>query len=244
MYGNKVPALTLLFWLIKLLATTAGEALADTLTSVLPASASLRGALVAALLAGALCLQVRARNCQPWRYWLTVVLASVVGTQIVDTCTDRLQVSLLFCTIQFSATLLGLFGIWFVTEYTLSIRTIHTPRRELFYWATVLCSFALGTALSELATESAGLGYHFGALTFSLMIGLTVAAWRLGENSVTTFWIAFVLTRPLGVALADLLSQPRHHDGLGLGAPHTSLMFLTGIIVLVAYTEWRQLNPR
>src|SRR6202011_5485071 len=190
---------------------------------------------MAAFLIASLLLQLRSRQYVPWRYWLTVVLVSVVGTQITDALTDGLEVSLYLSTTVFAMALAATFAIWYASERTLSIHTIISTRRELFYWAAILFTFALGTAAGDLATEALGLGFNLGVLVFGALIGAITAAYYLGANAVLTFWLAYILPRPLGASLGDLLSQARDYGGLGLGNVYTSLAFLTVIVVVVAF---------
>ncbi|WP_024505996.1 membrane protein [Bradyrhizobium sp. ARR65] len=232
---NKVPEVTLIFWAIKVLSTTVGETGADYLAVHVGLGANLTLACMASLLFAALILQLRARHYVPWIYWLTVVLVSIVGTQITDLLTDKLEVSLYVSTAVFTCALAATFAIWFAVERTLSIRTIVTSRRELFYWAANLFTFALGTAAGDLATEALGLGFRLGVIVFGVLIAFVAVFYTLGVNSVLTFWLAYILTRPLGASLGDLLSQSRHYGGVGLGTVHTSLAFLTVIIALVAW---------
>ena len=186
------------------------------------------------LLIGALVLQMRARSHVPWIYWLTVVLVSVVGTQITDGLTDGLGVSLYASTLTFGIALAAIFALWYRRERTLSIRTIVTRRREFFYWAAILLTFALGTAAGDLATEALGLGFKLGVVAFGGLIAVIAIAYRLGANAVLTFWLAYILTRPLGASLGDLLSQSPTYGGLGLGTIATSISFLVVIVGLVA----------
>ena len=188
-------------------------------------------------LIAALIRQVRAPRYVPWIYWLTVVLVSVVGTQITDFLTDKLEISLYVSTAIFAVLLALTFAVWYAVERTLSIHTIVTTRRELFYWAAILFTFALGTAAGDLATEALSLGFNVGVLAFGALIGVIAAAYYLGANEVLTFWLAYILTRPLGASLGDLLSQSREYGGLGLGTTYTSLAFLTVIVALVAARE-------
>ena len=177
------------------------------------------------------------RRYTPWIYWLTVVLVSVVGTQITDLLTDGLGISLYISTSVFAAALAMIFFAWYRVERTLSIRDIVTRSRELFYWAAVLCTFALGTAAGDLATEALGLGFTWGAVVFGALIGITYAAWRMGNNAVLTFWIGYILTRPFGAALGDLLTQAKTYGGLGMGAMWTSALFLSVIVMLVVVAQ-------
>lgn len=235
---NKVPEITLSFWLIKIMSTTVGETGADFLAVNAGLGQGLTRTVMAALLAAALFTQSRTRRYTPWIYWLTVVLVSVVGTQITDLLTDGLGVSLYISTPAFAVALAAIFFAWHRVERTLSIHGIVTRRRELFYWAAILCTFALGTAAGDLATEALGLGFVWGAVAFGTLIGMTCAAWRMGGNAVLTFWIGYVLTRPFGAALGDLLTQARTYGGLGMGAMWTSALFLSVIVMLVAIAQF------
>lgn len=136
--------------------------------------------------------------------------------------------------------MLATFAIWYRRERTLSINTIVTRRRELFYWAAILCTFALGTAAGDLATEALGLGFKLGVVVFGAMIATVTVAYYLCANSVLCFWLAYIQTRPLGASLGDLLSQSREYGGLGLGSVYTSFGFLTLIIFLVAFLSLEQ----
>jgi uncharacterized membrane-anchored protein len=234
---NKVPEVTLTFWVIKILSTTVGETGADFLAVDAGFGAGWTSIGMALLLGGALFLQMRKTAYSPWIYWLTVVLVSIVGTQITDIMTDMLDISLYVSTAVFSVLLALNFLIWFTVENNLSIREINTPRRELFYWSTVLCTFALGTAAGDLATEALGLGFTVGAVIFGALIAATLLAWRLGANVVFTFWVAYILTRPFGASLGDLLTQAKTYGGLGMGAAWTSAIFLTVIVLLVAVAQ-------
>jgi uncharacterized membrane-anchored protein len=230
---NKVPAITLAFWVIKILCTTVGETGADYLAVNAGLGAALTTGITAALLAAALLLQLSRDRYVPWVYWLTVVLLSVVGTQITDILTDGLHVSLYASTAAFSVLLAAVFFVWYRSEGTLNINAIDSRRRELYYWAAILVTFALGTAAGDLATEALGLGFRVGTLVFGGLIAIIWIAWRLGVNGVLAFWLAYVLTRPLGASLGDLLSQSREYGGLGVGASVTSAIFLAVIAVLV-----------
>ena len=230
---NKVPEVTLAFWIIKIMSTTVGETGADYLAVHVGLGATVTGGIMLALLIGALLLQLRTRKYVPWNYWLTVVLVSVVGTQITDALTDGLGVSLYVSTAVFGLALAATFAVWYRSERTLSIHTIVTRRRELFYWAAILFTFALGTAAGDLATEALGLGFNLGVLVFGILIAAIAGAYYLGAHAVLTFWLAYILTRPLGASLGDLLSQAQAYGGLGIGTIRTSVVFLIVIIALV-----------
>ena len=241
---NKVPEVTLLFWVIKILSTTVGETGADYLAVNVGLGLVVTDLLMATFLAMALSLQLRSKRYVSWIYWLTVVLVSIVGTQITDVLTDKLDIGLYVSTSLFALSLMTIFAIWYAVEGTLSIHSIVTSRREVFYWAAILFTFALGTAAGDLATEAVGLGFNFGVVVFAAMIATVAAAYAAGANAVLTFWIGYILTRPLGASLGDLLSQSRDYGGLGFGTIHTSLAFLTVIVALVAWLSFESARPK
>ena len=233
---NKVPEVTLYFWLIKILCTTVGETAADYLNGTLGLGLTATSAIMTGLLAVALTAQFRARCYIPSIYWISVVLISVVGTLITDNLTDNLGVSLFVSTGVFAAALAATFGIWYARERTLSIHTIVTTSREAFYWLAVLLTFALGTAAGDLFAEKLAFGYGPSVLIFGGMIAAITVAWKkFGLNAVTAFWAAYILTRPLGASVGDFTSQPISNGGLGLGATGTSAIFLVAILGLVSY---------
>ncbi len=234
---NKVPEVALSFWIIKILATTVGETVADFLAVGAGLGTTVTNIGMASFLAIALIFQMRKREYTPWVYWLSVVLVSIVGTQITDLFTDGLGVSLYLSTSVFTVGLAVIFGVWYSKEKTLSIHTINTLPRELFYWVTILCTFALGTAAGDLATEALGLGFQVGVVVFALLIAAIAAAYYQGANAVLTFWLAYILTRPMGAALGDLLSQAKEYGGLGVGAMWTSVIFLGVILTLVTMAQ-------
>jgi uncharacterized membrane-anchored protein len=178
----------------------------------------------------------------PGLYWLAVVLISVVGTQITDNLVDNFGVSLVTTTIIFSVALAATFAAWYASEKTLSIHTIYTTRREVFYWLAILFTFALGTAAGDLMAERLAVGYWKSAVVFFAMIAIVaighfVAArhHRLTSNAVLAFWLAYILTRPLGASIGDYLSQARDTGALGLGTTVTSFLFLATILMVVTY---------
>jgi uncharacterized membrane-anchored protein len=233
---NKVPEVTLYFWAIKVLCTTVGETGSDYLAGNLNLGLTKTTFITAALLIATLLFQFRARRYVAWIYWLGIVLISVVGTQITDNLTDNAGISLVTTTIVFTIVLAAVFATWFASERTLSIHTIFTTRRESFYWLAVLFTFALGTAAGDLAAERLSLGYWVSALLFAgLIAAAAVAHYRFRLNAVTAFWIAYILTRPLGASLGDFLSQARADGGLGLGTTVTSGLFVSAIVLVVAY---------
>lgn len=235
---NKVPEVTAIFWAIKILSTTVGETGADYLAVHVGLGASLTAICMTGFLMAALLLQLRRRAYVPWIYWLTVVLVSIVGTQLTDFLTDKLEISLYVSTVAFACALAATFAVWYGVERTLSIHSIVTTRRELFYWTAILFTFALGTAAGDLATEALGLGFQLGVVAFGALIVAVAVAYSIGGNPVLTFWLAYILTRPLGASLGDLLSQSRDYGGLGLGTIQTSIVFLTVIVGLVAWVTF------
>lgn len=233
---NKVPEVTLYFWIIKIMATTVGETGADFLAFNMKLGLTGTSLVMGAILVAFLFMQLRSRKYVPWLYWVTVVLISIVGTLITDNMVDNFGVALKTTTFIFSAALLAVFAAWYASEKTLSIHTIFTTRRELFYWAAILFTFALGTAAGDLAAEGLGLGYANSAMIFGAMIAIvTLAFYVFRMNAILAFWIAYILTRPLGASFGDLLSQPVAKGGLGLGTVVTSLIFLVIIVTLVIY---------
>lgn len=238
---NKVPEVTLVFWIIKMLSTTVGETAADFLNVNLNFGLAGTSVVIGALFAIALFFQVRARRYVPSLYWITVVLISVFGTLITDNLSDNLGVPLAVSTGLFSALLIATFATWYAKEQTLSIHAVNTVKREIFYWTAILVTFALGTAAGDWVAEGLNLGYANAALLFGGLIAATAFAhYVLKANAVGTFWIAYVLTRPFGAACGDLLSQPASNGGLGLGTTGTSIIFLITILVLVIYLSATQ----
>jgi uncharacterized membrane-anchored protein len=233
---NKVPRITLYFWIIKILCTTIGETAADYLNGKFNLGLTGTTLIMGALLIIALIFQFKADKYVPTIYWIAVVLISVVGTLITDNLTDNLGVPLIYTTIIFSIVLAIVFVIWYRYEKSLSIHKINSTRREAFYWLAILFTFALGTAAGDLMAESLQLGYWLSGIIFAGMIGLAFIAYKyLNLDAILAFWIAYILTRPLGASIGDFLSQPQKNDGLGLGTAITSGIFLVAIIATVIY---------
>jgi uncharacterized membrane-anchored protein len=233
---SKVPEVTIFFWIIKILATTIGETAADYLADNLGFGLTGTTWVMSALLAGALVWQFRSPRYVPVIYWLVVVVLSIVGTLVTDNLTDKYHVALETTTTIFAIALAATFLAWYLVERTLSIHSIYTPRREAFYWLAILFTFALGTAAGDLIAERYNVGYWKAALLFGGCIALITLAWRyLRLNPILAFWMAYILTRPLGASIGDYLSQPKADGGLGLGTTTTSLIFLAAIAGVVAY---------
>lgn len=232
---NKVPEITLVFWIIKIMATTVGETAADLLSDTLGLGLVVTSWVMAALLVLTLIVQFRTKKYVPVVYWVVVVFISVVGTLISDNLVDNMGVSLVTTSIIFAIALAVVFIAWYAVEKTLSVHTICTTRREFFYWAAILFTFSLGTSAGDLLSERLGLGYPLSALLFAAAIAVIFAAYRMGANGVLTFWLAYILTRPLGASLGDLLTQDKANGGLGIGTIPVSAVFLVVIVVLVIH---------
>jgi uncharacterized membrane-anchored protein len=234
---NKVPEVTLFFWIIKIMCTTVGETAADYLNVNLGFGLTnttyATGALLAVLLLG----QFRFRRYVPGVYWSVVVVISVFGTLITDNMTDAKNVPLTTSTPIFAVILAVVFAVWYAVERTLSIHTIVTSRREAFYWLAILFTFSLGTAAGDLVAEQFSLGYGLSIAIWGGAIAIITAAhFRLNLNAVLAFWLAYILTRPLGASIGDFMSQNSHkYGGLGLGTTGTSYIFLGCILVLVVF---------
>jgi uncharacterized membrane-anchored protein len=237
---NKVPEVTFYFWLIKIMCTTVGETAADYLNDNLGFGLTNTTYVAGALLVALLVAQFKLRRYVPGVYWSVVVVVSVFGTLITDNLTDRYGVPLTTTTPIFAGVLALVFAIWWGFERTLSIHTIVTTRREAFYWLAILFTFALGTAAGDLVAEKADLGYAVSIGIFAGVIALVAFAhYVLKLNAVLSFWLAYILTRPLGASIGDEMSQTSHkYGGLGLGTTGTSYIFLGAILVLVVYLTW------
>lgn len=233
---SKVPQVTLFFWLIKMMSTTVGETAADFLNFNLGFGLSLTSLFAGMLLVVVLWLQMRASRYIPALYWLTVVLVSLFGTLLTDNFTDLLGIPLGYSTIMFGSALILTFMLWHRSEGTLSIHSITTLPREIFYWAAILFTFALGTAAGDWLSEGMNLGYLLSALVFAGGIVVVAFGWRVCHfNAIACFWIAYILTRPLGASCGDLLAQPTDNGGFGIGIVEINTLFLVAIAGLVGY---------
>jgi len=238
---NKVPEVTALFWVIKIMATTVGETAADFLNQKLNLGSSGTTVLMIIALLAALVFQFRARSYVPGIYWLVVVLISVVGTLITDTLVDTFHISLWTTTAIFTVGMFTSFGVWYAVEKTLSIHAITTTRREIFYWTSILFTFALGTAAGDLIAEKLALGYWRSGLLFAGLIGLVaIGRFVFKLNEVAAFWIAYVLTRPLGASIGDFLTAPKADGGLAIPTTVITAVFLTTILAIVGYFTQQQ----
>jgi uncharacterized membrane-anchored protein len=232
---NKVPEVTVYFWVIKVLCTTVGESFADYVNETLGFGLTITTIVFTAALVLVLVVQFRLDRYVPAVYWLAVVLISVVGTLITDNLTDGHDVPLWLSTTVFAVLLAVVFAVWYARERTLSIHTIVTTPRESFYWLAVLVTFALGTAAGDWTLELTGWSPGAAVLLPAALLLAVLVAWRLGAGPVLSFWLAYVLTRPLGANIGDYLGSSRDDGGLGLGTLGTSVLFLGTILVVVVY---------
>jgi uncharacterized membrane-anchored protein len=232
--ASKVPEVTAFFWITKVLTTAMGESTSDFLVHRMdPVIAVCLGALG---LVVALALQFFRRTYSTWIYWLAVVMVAVFGTMAADVLHIRFAIPYPVTSIFFATALTVIFIAWYTWERTLSIHSIHTRRREAFYWATVMATFALGTAVGDLTAYTLGLGYFTSAVLFAVLITIPGLAYRwLGLNGIVAFWSAYVLTRPLGASLADWASVPHWRGGLGFGWGPVSVVLTVIIIGMVGY---------
>ena len=236
---NKVPEVTIAFWTIKMMSTTVGETAADYLIFNMRLGLTVTSIIMGGILVFTLVMQLHSDKYVPWKYCLAVVLVSIFGTLVTDNLTDQDGVPLEVSTIVFTIILLATFWLWYSQEKTLSIRSIDTPKRELFYWSAILVTFALGTAAGDWVSEGMDIGYMNSVFLFGGLIFIIYAAYLILKiNVVLTFWIIYVLTRPLGASIGDLLSQSEKHGGLGFGVTSTSIVFFVFIFVLVLYQSY------
>ncbi|ACT03147.1 hypothetical protein [Paenibacillus sp. JDR-2] len=230
---SKVPQVTIFFWLIKVLCTTVGETFSDFLSVNVGLGLPVTTLVMGIAFAVVLYIQFKTSRYNPLIYWLTVVLISVFGTLVTDNMTDGWGVPLEQSTIIFTLLLALTFLSWYASEKTLSIHSIYTFKREVFYWLTILFTFALGTAVGDLYSEQLGLGYLKTGIIVLVIIASVFVAWKLKLNEILAFWIAYILTRPLGASLGDYLSQTKKNGGLELGATVTSVIFLIAILAVI-----------
>jgi uncharacterized membrane-anchored protein len=240
---RKVPEITALFWVTKILTTAMGEATSDFFVfKINPYFAVTLGGIA---LAVALGLQFSARKYIPWVYWFAVAMVAVFGTMAADVLHIQFGVPYSLSTTLFAILLVIVFAVWRRSEKTLSIHTINNPRREMFYWATVLATFALGTAVGDLTAKTVGLGYFSSGILFTVLIIIpALAYWLLGLDEVTAFWLAYILTRPIGASFADWIGKSHSIGGLGRGDGHVSLFLSALIIIFVGYMTLNRKESR
>jgi uncharacterized membrane-anchored protein len=231
---SKVPRITVLFWIVKILTTAMGEAFADFMA--LRYSPVLAGVVGITLFTVAMVLQFRARRYNAWIYWFAVSMVAVFGTLCADGLHIKLGIPYAVSSTFFAVCLVVVFVAWYLTEGTLSIHSICTRRRELFYWATVCATFALGTAVGDLTATTLGLGFLASGIMFTVAILIpALAYWKFRRSAVLAFWTAYVLTRPLGASYADWMGVAHSFGGLGLGRAQVALYLTVVIVGFVAY---------
>jgi uncharacterized membrane-anchored protein len=239
---NKVPEVTALFWVTKVLTTAMGEVTSDYVVKVMDPFVAV--GLGAVGLAVALVIQLQARSHVPWRYWLAVVMVAVFGTMAADVLHVQFGVPYLASTTFFAVVIAASFVVWHRVEGTLSVHSISTRRRELFYWFTVMSTFALGTAVGDMTAKTMHLGYLSSGLLFTVLIALPALAYRyLRLDGVAAFWAAYILTRPVGASFADWLGKPRDLTGLGVGDLRVDVLLTVAILGLVAYLSATDRSP-
>jgi uncharacterized membrane-anchored protein len=232
--AKKVPELTIYFWVIKVLTTGMGETTSDYFVHTF--NPYLAVALGAACLAITLIWQLYVRRYLPWTYWLAVSMVAVFGTMAAGILHVYLGVPYIFSAIIYGVTLAVIFVLWYLSENTLSVHSIYTRRRELFYWAAVLATFALGTAVGDMTAVSFRLGFFASGILFALVFAIPAVAHRLlGLNEIVAFWFAYIITRPLGASFADWLAVPQSQGGLNLGKGTVSIALWILIIAIVVF---------
>lgn len=231
---RKVPEVIVLFWVIKLLTTAMGESTSDFLVhNVNPVIAVIIGFIGFSI---AIILQFWVKKYIAWVYWLAVTMVAIFGTMAADVLHIGLGIPYLVSTIFFAIALGVIFAVWYKTEHTLSIHSIYMPRREVFYWLTVVTTFALGTAAGDMTAITLHLGYLNSGIIFGVLFALPLLANKLfGINEVFSFWFAYIMTRPFGASFADLFGRTPDLGGLGFGTGRTSIILTVLIILLVGY---------
>lgn len=228
----KVPEIIFLFWVIKILTTAGGEATSDFLKTY---GNIVGGGIEVGLFVIGVALQFGTRRYRAFCYWFLAFAIAIFGTGVADFLHLDVHIPYAGTTLLWAVVLAAIFGIWYRSEGTLSIHSITTQRRECFYWATVFATFALGTALGDYTATALGLGYLASGILFSVAILIPLLAWRLGLNAVVAFWIAYVLTRPLGASYADYISKAPNISGIGFGDGPTAVILAVAVAVLVLY---------
>jgi uncharacterized membrane-anchored protein len=231
---RRVPEITTFFWIIKLFTTALGESTSDYMVQrfnpYLAVTVGFLGFVIAMF------IQFRAQRYIPWAYWLAVTMVAIFGTMAADVLHVGLGIPYIVSAVFFTVVLAAVFTIWYRTERTLSVHSIDTSRREVFYWMTVLATFALGTALGDLAAYTFGLGFFSAAILFAVIFAVpAIAWWKFKLNPIIAFWAAYIMTRPLGASFADWTGKAPVSGGLGLGQLPVSVVLTLAIISLVTY---------
>ena len=233
---SKVPEITITFWIIKVLSTTVGETGADYIADTMGLGLGWTTIIMTAALIAALFVQFKLKKYIPVSYWTVVIAMSIVGTLFTDYLVDEMDIALSTTTIAFTVAMVVGFIVWYVREKTLSIHSINTPTREMYYWIIILLAFAIGTGAGDLISEKLELGYGVALGIFAAAIAvITIAYFFFKLNATCAFWIAFILTRPLGASLGDLMTQSPEDSGLGFSMTAVNIVFFAVIIALVVY---------
>jgi uncharacterized membrane-anchored protein len=231
---SKVPAVTLVFWIIKIFCTTLGETGGDAVTMSMDLGYLIGTAIFATIFIVAVIVQVKAKRFHPFLYWTTIIATTTVGTTMADFADRSLGVGYLGGSLSLLALLLASLGVWYWVLGSVSVNTIITPKAEIFYWITIMFSQTLGTALGDWTADSAGLGYAGGVAIFSVLLAVVAACHFWAKISKTLlFWAAFILTRPLGAVVGDLLDKPLEHGGLNLSRYTASATLVVLVIVCI-----------
>jgi uncharacterized membrane-anchored protein len=228
---SKVPEVTLVFWLIKIAATTLGETGGDTVTMTMHWGYLAGTALFLAALVALVAWQIAANKFHPFLYWATIIASTTFGTTMADFADRSLGIGYAGGATLLLACLAAVLGLWYWSQGTISVDTVATPKVEMFYWAAITFSQTLGTALGDWTADSTGLGYEYGALLFAAALAVVAALYFwTGVSRVTLFWLAFILTRPLGATVGDFLDKPASHGGLALSRPIASALIAAFIL--------------
>ena len=241
---KKIPEVTLLFWIMKICATTLGETAGDLLAQTLKIGYGVSSAILIGLFLAVLLGQLSAKRYIPALYWAVILATSTAGTTMSDYMDRTLGLGYATGAAILVAILLAVLGLWWASEKSLSVSDINTRRGELFYWTAILFSNTLGTALGDFLADSSGLGFGGGALLIGSLLAVVVLAYYFTSLSrVLLFWVAFVLTRPFGATFGDLLTKPVAKNGLGFGTQGSSLILLVMLVGLIVYTSLRPEQP-
>jgi uncharacterized membrane-anchored protein len=231
---NKVPEITVFFWITKVLTTGMGEVFSDYLAHLF--NPIIAGALTLVGLIVSMVLQLKVRRYVPWIYWLLVTMVSVFGTMAADVVHVVLGVPYVVSTTFFAMALIVIFGMWYKSEKSLSIHSIFTSKREKFYWATVIATFALGTAAGDMTASTMHLGFFSSGVMFAILLAIpAIGYWKFGFNEIFAFWFAYIMTRPVGASFSDWIGTSKAYGGLGIGKGPVSLVLTIFIIIFVGY---------
>lgn len=236
--GKKVPELTVYFWIVKVLTTGMGEATSDYFVHKYDPYVVVF--LGAAVLAASLVWQISLTRYNPWVYWLAVSMVAVFGTMAAGIVHVYLGVPYVWSSTLYAGSVAVIFALWYLSERTLSVHSIFSRRREIFYWAAVLATFAMGTAIGDMTAVSFHLGFFASGVLFAVLIAIPAIAFRFGLNEIVAFWFAYIVTRPLGASFADWLAVPASQGGLNLGKGPVSValwILIAGFVAFLAITH-------